>query len=56
MKSLEFGDLEQSIVRAKQATYVSGGKKLLPYRLESKDLQFIDGDWAYHDSYLSACR
>jgi hypothetical protein len=24
----------------------------LPYRLGSHDLQFLDGDWAYHDSYL----
>ena len=44
--------LEQFIVRAKQHTYVGGERKLLPYRLGSKDLQFIEGDWAYHDSYL----
>ncbi len=44
--------LEQFIVRAKRATYVGGGKKLLPYRLGSKDLQFAEGDWVYHDSYL----
>ena len=40
------------IIRAKQATYVGGGQKLLPYRLGSHDLQFIENDWAYHDSYL----
>jgi hypothetical protein len=45
-------DLEQFIVRAKQATYVGGGKKLLPYRLGSRDLQYDEGDWVYHDSYL----
>jgi hypothetical protein len=45
-------DLERFIVRAKQATYVGGGKKLLPYRLGSRDLQVDDGDWAYHDSYF----
>jgi hypothetical protein len=44
--------LHKFIVRAKQATYVGSGQKLLPYRLGSHDLQFFDGDWAYHDSYL----
>lgn len=44
--------LHTFIIRAKQATYVGGGQKLLPYRLGSHDLQFIEGDWAYHDSYL----
>ncbi len=40
------------ILRAKQASYVGSGSKLLPYRLGSHDLQFFDGDWAYHDSYV----
>jgi hypothetical protein len=44
--------LHDFIVRAKWATYVGSGHKLLPYRLGSHDLQFADGDWAYHDSYL----
>jgi len=44
--------LNTFIIRAKQATYVGGGQKLLPYRLGSHDLQFIENDWAYHDSYL----
>jgi hypothetical protein len=44
--------LHEFIIRAKQATYVGSGQKLLPYRLGSHDLQFFDGDWAYHDSYL----
>jgi hypothetical protein len=44
--------LHTFIIRAKQATYVGSGRKLLPYRLGSHDLQFIEGDWAYHDSYL----
>jgi hypothetical protein len=44
--------LHTFIIRAKQATYVGGGRNLLPYRLGSHDLQFIEGDWAYHDSYL----
>jgi hypothetical protein len=45
-------DLLNFILRAKQATYVGGGKKLMPYRLGSHDLQFFMDDWAYHDSYL----
>ena len=52
METVPLEVLEQFIVRAKQATYVGGGKKLLPYRLGSKDLQFAEGDWIYHDSYL----
>jgi hypothetical protein len=31
---------------------VGSGQKLLPYRLGSHDLQFTEGDWAYHDRYL----
>jgi Domain of unknown function (DUF5680) len=45
-------ELIEFILKAKQATYVGGGKALLPYRLGSHDLQFQYGDWAYHDSYL----
>ena len=52
METVQLEVLEQFIVGAKQATYVGGGKKLLPYRLGSKDLQFGEGDWIYHDSYL----
>ncbi|HML21083.1 MAG TPA: DUF5680 domain-containing protein [Aggregatilinea sp.] len=43
---------ERFIVSAKCATYAGGGAKLLPYRLGSHDLQFREGDWAYHDSYF----
>ena len=52
MSNYTLQDLNQFIVRAKAATYVGSGQKLLPYRLGSHDLQFFDGDWAYHDSYL----
>lgn len=45
-------ELERFIVSAKSATYVGSGQKLLPYRLGSTDLQFRQGDWAYHDSYV----
>lgn len=44
--------LEQFIVQAKRNTYVGGAKRLIPYRLASKDIQFASGDWIYHDSYL----
>jgi hypothetical protein len=47
-----FQALHDFIVRAKAATYVGSGRKLLPYRLGSHDLQFFDGDWSYHDSYV----
>ncbi len=52
MEKLQFEALEQFIIHAKKTTYVGGGQKLLSYRLDSKDLQFFDGDWAYHDSYV----
>ena len=52
MSSYSLQDLNRFIVHAKAATYVGSGQKLLPYRLGSHDLQFFDGDWAYHDSYL----
>jgi hypothetical protein len=44
--------LHTFILRAKRASYVGGGQKLLSYRLGSHDLQYFDSDWAYHDSYL----
>lgn len=52
MSPFSAAELERFIVQAKTATYVGGGQKLLPYRLGSKDLQFFDADWAYHDCYL----
>ena len=48
----ELEELERFIVRAKASSYVGEGKQLLPYRLDSHDVQYIEGDWAYHDSYL----
>ncbi len=45
-------ELNAFILAAKRATYVGSGQKLLPYRLGSHDLQYFEGDWAYHDSYL----
>jgi hypothetical protein len=52
MNSVLLDTLHVFIVRAKAATYAGSGQKLLSYRLGSHDLQFFDGDWAYHDSYL----
>ena len=52
MHSETIQNLINFILLAKQATYVGGGKNLLPYRLGSHDLQFFKDDWAYHDSYL----
>jgi hypothetical protein len=52
MATFTLQDLHQFIVQAKAATYVGSGQKLLPYRQGSHDLQFFDGEWAYHDSYL----
>jgi hypothetical protein len=52
MKNELLEEMEQFIVRAKNATYVGSGQKLLPYRLGSTDLQFQQGVWAYHDSYF----
>jgi hypothetical protein len=52
MSPIDLQELNAFIVMAKKVTYVGGAKKLLPYRLGSKDLQFIEGDWGYHDSYL----
>jgi hypothetical protein len=52
MDASQLDELHAFIVRAKRMTYVGSGQKLLPYRLGSHDLQFTEGDWAYHDSYL----
>ena len=52
MTTLELTALQAFIIRAKSASYVGSGQHLLPYRLGSHDLQFVDGDWAYHDSYV----
>lgn len=47
-----FQEMLEFIVRAKANTYVGGGQKQPPYRLGSHDLQYMEGDWVYHDSYL----
>jgi hypothetical protein len=45
-------EMTDFILKAKQATYVGGGDRLLPYRLGSHDLQYQKGDWTYHDCYF----
>ncbi len=45
-------ELTAFIVRAKSATYVGDGARLLPYRPGSHDLQFHDAPFGYHDSYF----
>ena len=52
MTSVPLDALLAFILRAKSASYVGSGQHLLPNRLGSQDLQFFDGDWAYHDSYV----
>ncbi|MBN1312272.1 MAG: hypothetical protein JXB30_12710 [Anaerolineae bacterium] len=52
MNTLSLEALSAFIVRAKCATYVGSGQKLLPYRLGSHDLQYFEGAWAYHDTYV----
>jgi hypothetical protein len=52
MESLDLAVLEEFIVRAKATTYTGDGFTLLPYRLDSHDFQYVDEDWAYHDSYV----
>ncbi len=52
MTHFSMDQLHAFVVAAKRATYVGNGQKLLPYRLGSHDLQYFEGDWAYHDTYL----
>jgi hypothetical protein len=52
MEQFAVAALERFIVRAKLSTSAGGGRKLLPYLPGSKNLQFAEGDWTYHDSYL----
>ncbi len=52
MTAVDLNALHPFILRAKSASYVGSGQHLLPYRQGSQDLQFLDGEWAYHDSYV----
>ena len=52
MSTIPHMELQSFIVRAKAATYVGDGTKIPPCRPASHDLQFVDKDWAYLDSYF----
>jgi hypothetical protein len=52
MSTFALTDLHAFIVRAKAATYVGGGEKTPSCRTGSHDLRFVDGAWAYLDSYF----
>ena len=52
MSDISLPELHSFIVRAKAATYVGSGAKIASCRPASHDLQFVDGDWAYLDSYF----
>jgi Domain of unknown function (DUF5680) len=52
LDTFDLATLERFVVRAKASTYVGDGTRLIPYRLGSHDLQYADGDWIYHDSYI----
>lgn len=45
-------DLHVFILRAKASTYVGDGVKGRSCRPMSHDLQFMEGDWSYLDSYF----
>jgi hypothetical protein len=52
MSDLPLAELHSFIVRAKAASYVGGGANIQSCRHASHDLQFVDGDWTYLDSYF----
>lgn len=52
MSEFPLTELHSFIVRAKAATYVGGGAKIASCRPASHDLQFVEGDWKYLDSYF----
>jgi hypothetical protein len=49
---VEIGQLNDTIVKAKAATYVGGGTNAAPSRPGSHDLGWSDGEWRYLDSYF----
>ena len=40
------------LIRAKQATYAGKGAETTPSRVQSHDLEYSEGDFLYHDTYL----
>ncbi|MDR3470874.1 MAG: DUF5680 domain-containing protein [Devosia sp.] len=45
-------ELNATIVRAKTATYVGGGRNVTSSRQGSHDLSWSEGEWSYLDSYF----
>jgi hypothetical protein len=52
MQPFDPAELQAFIVRAKAATYVGGGAKTASCRPGSHDLEFVEADWSYLDSYF----
>ncbi len=48
---INLDDLVGFLVRAKRATYAGDGAEVAPQRPGFKDLEYIEGDWEYRDSY-----
>lgn len=45
-------DLARFLVKAKKNTYAGGGKEIASQRPDFKELEFIEGDFEYRDSYF----
>jgi len=45
-------DAMNFLVRAKKATFAGNGAKMTPTRPNSKDLQYVEGELKYIDTYL----
>jgi hypothetical protein len=52
MNTIDLTSLNKFIVKAKTATYVGSGQPATSCRLGSHDLEFIEGDFIYRDSYF----
>lgn len=44
-------ELARFLVRAKKATYAGEGAEVPPQRPEFRELEYVEGDWNYRDSY-----
>jgi len=49
--ALNLKELAKFLVKAKMGTYAADGAEVSPQRPEFKELEFIEGDWEYRDSY-----
>ena len=48
----DLNELAGFLVKAKKQTYAGDGREIEPQRPGFKELEFIDGDWNYRDSYV----